>query len=185
MCRGGGCGTTSRRALRRLGPEGTAVKDGRVAGLGPEQVHVALVPDVDVEGPARPHGSGEPGRHAVEPGRVGVAQLGTAAPPPMITLFLLEDGESTPSTCPREGVLAVAAPVGAWLTQFLPGMVAADRDMRERSAAMRGSCCMVDPPAPQTELGDLRAQSQLRTPRHCAADSPVRAVRVAGSRPSC
>jgi len=40
---------------------------------------------------------------------------------------------------------------------------------------MRGSCCMVDPPAPQIELGDLRAQSQLRTPRHRAPGSLVRA----------
>jgi catechol 2,3-dioxygenase-like lactoylglutathione lyase family enzyme len=37
---------------------------------------------------------------------------------------------------------------------------------------------MVAPPAPHTELGDLRGQSQLRAPRHRAPGSPVRAVRV-------
>jgi Glyoxalase/Bleomycin resistance protein/Dioxygenase superfamily len=43
---------------------------------------------------------------------------------------------------------------------------------------MHGSCCMVDPRAPRAELGDLRAQSQLRTLRHCVPGSLVRAVRT-------
>ena len=37
---------------------------------------------------------------------------------------------------------------------------------------------MVDPRAPRAELGDLRAQSQLRTLRHCVPGSLVRAVRA-------
>jgi catechol 2,3-dioxygenase-like lactoylglutathione lyase family enzyme len=37
---------------------------------------------------------------------------------------------------------------------------------------------MVAPPAPHTELGGLRGQSQLRAPRHRAPGSPVRAVRA-------
>lgn len=31
---------------------------------------------------------------------------------------------------------------------------------------MRGSCCMMDPPAASAELGDLCARNPLRTPAH-------------------
>ena len=37
---------------------------------------------------------------------------------------------------------------------------------RARSAAMRGSCCVMGPLAARAELGDLRARSRLRTPGH-------------------
>jgi glyoxylase I family protein len=47
-------------------------------------------------------------------------------------------------------------------------------DLNAGTAVTRGSCCMVDPLAHQTELGDLCAQSQLQTPRHCVPGCPVR-----------
>jgi hypothetical protein len=37
---------------------------------------------------------------------------------------------------------------------------------RARTAAMRGSCYTIDPPAGRAELGDMRGRSPLRTLAH-------------------
>jgi catechol 2,3-dioxygenase-like lactoylglutathione lyase family enzyme len=43
---------------------------------------------------------------------------------------------------------------------------------------MHGSCCMVNPSGPQAELGNLRVQSQLRTPRSLRAGQADPRVRM-------